>query len=314
MGLAIAGGVVLLGSLAMGSVAVPVADLVQALWGQGDELTHTILWELRLPRTLLAALVGAALGLSGALVQGLLRNGLADPYLLGISAGAGLVAVVFLGFGLAFTWLPLAAWVGALATATLVFGLARSATGLSVTRLILAGVAVGSFFGSVTSMLLLFADDRVQLALNWLAGSLNGRSWREVQAVSGYIGLGLILGCGLGRPLNLLSLGEEMARSLGVAIGRTRLTIGAIAALLAASAASTVGLIGFVGLLVPHVTRLLVGTDYRWVLPVSAAMGAILLVAADTAARSGPVELPVGVVTALVGAPFFGWLLWRRTP
>lgn len=300
-------------SLSLGAVPLSLQEIWQALLGQGDPTNQTILWDLRLPRTLTAMLVGAALGMSGALLQGVLRNGLADPFLLGISAGAGLAAVTLLTLGLFVIWVPLAAWLGAMLTTIVVYSLAWTPVGISVQRLILGGVAVSTFFGSISSMLLLFSDERVQVALNWLIGSLNGRGWLEVKTVGLYISAGLFVGCLLARPLNLLSLGDEMAVGLGVSLLRSRLLIGGVAALLAAGAVSISGLIGFVGLVVPHIVRLLVGTDYSWVLPLSAIGGALLMTFADIVARLGPVELPVGVVTSLIGAPFFGWLLYRRS-
>lgn len=302
----------LLFSLSFGAVPMSGAEVWQALWRQGDPTQQTIIWQLRMPRALLAQLVGAALGMAGALLQGMLGNGLADPYLLGISAGAGLAAVGLLTLGEWTSWVPLAAWVGGVLTTLLVYGLARTKGGLAVERLILAGVAVSALFGAISSTLLLMADDRVQVALTWLIGSLSGRGWPEVQTAGVYILVGLGLGWGQARALNLLGLGEEMAVSLGIPLARTRVAIGLVAALLAAAAVSVGGLIGFVGLVVPHMVRQTVGSDHRWLLPLSALAGAGLLGGADILARLGSVELPVGVVTALMGAPFFGWLLQRR--
>ncbi|WP_333424454.1 iron ABC transporter permease, partial [Microcoleus sp. herbarium8] len=300
-------------SLSLGAVPLSFQEIWLALLRQGNPINQTILWDLRLPRTLAAMLVGAALGMSGALLQGMLRNGLADPFLLGISAGAGLAAVALLTLGLFIVWVPLAAWLGAILTTLAVYFLARTPSGISVQRLILGGVALSAFFGSISSMLLLFSDDRVQVALNWLIGSLNGRGWLEVKVVGLYICVGLIAGCLLARPLNLLSLGDELAVGLGVSLARSRLLIGGVAALLAAGAVSISGLIGFVGLVVPHIVRLLVGTNHYWVLPLSAIVGALLMTVADLIARLGSVELPVGVVTSVIGAPFFGFLLYRRS-
>lgn len=300
-------------SLANGAVPLSIHEIWQALLHQGISTNQTIIWDLRLPRTLAALLVGAALGMSGALLQGMLRNGLADPFLLGISSGAGLVAVSLLTLGSLLVWIPLFAWLGAIFTTVLVYSLAWTPLGLSIQRLILGGVAISAFFGSISSMLLLFSDERIQLALNWLIGSLNGRGWLEVNIAGLYILTGLIAGCLLARTLNLLSLGDEMAVGLGVSLVRSRLLIGGIATLLAAGAVSISGLIGFVGLVVPHIIRLLVGSNYNWILPLSAVGGALLVTLADIVARLGSIELPVGVITSLLGAPFFGWLLYRRS-
>lgn len=306
--------VVMIGiSLSLGAVPITPIQLWKAIWRQGDPLYQTILWDLRLPRTLAAMLVGAALGTAGALLQGMLRNGLADPFLLGISAGAGLVAVAMFSFGVLQAWVPLAAWIGGLFTTIVIYFLARRGDGISVERLILGGVAVSSLFGAIQSVLLLMAEDgQVQAALNWLIGSLNGRGWTEVKSGGIYICVSLLLGCLLARNLNLLNLGDELAVGLGVSLVRSRILIGGIASLLAAGAVSIGGLIGFVGLIVPHGIRLLVGADYRAVLPLSAVGGAFVLTLADVVSRSAAVELPVGAVTALLGSPLFIWLLYGR--
>ncbi|NES24702.1 MAG: iron ABC transporter permease [Symploca sp. SIO3E6] len=306
--------VTLMVSLTQGTIPLSWAELQQALWHQGSSINQTIVWDLRLPRIIAALMVGSALGLSGALLQGMLRNGLASPFILGISAGAGLVAVAFFTLGLLQSWIPLAAWLGAIATTGIVYLLARSQSGISVERLVLGGVAVSSLFGAVQSMLLLLSDDgRIQAALNWLVGSLNGRGWSDLTITGPYLAIALVVGCSLARLMNLLQLGDDLAVSLGVSLWRSRLLIGAIAALLAASAVSIAGLVGFVGLIVPHGARLLVGTDYRWVLPLSIIGGAWIVLLADLLSRLGAIELPVGIVTALLGSPVFIWLLYRRS-
>jgi iron complex transport system permease protein len=300
-------------SLSFGAVSMTPIELWQALLRQGESLNQTIIWDLRLPRTLAAMLAGAALGMAGALLQGMLRNGLADPFLLGISAGAGLAAITFFSLGIFIAWVPLAAWGGGLLTTVIVYFLARSRDGISVERLILGGVAISSLFGAIQSVLLLMAEDgRVQSALNWLIGSLNGRGWNEVTGAGIYIIIALILGCFLARSVNLLSLGDELAVGLGLSLMRSRILIGGVATLLAAGAVSIGGLIGFVGLIVPHGVRFLVGTDYRAVLPLSALGGALVLTVADLLSRLGTVELPVGAITALLGSPLFLWLLYHR--
>jgi len=301
-------------SLAKGAEPLTLQEIWQALLRQGDAVNQTIVWQLRLPRVGAAVIVGAALGVSGALLQGMLRNGLATPFLLGISAGAGLVAVAMLTLGIFQPWVPFAAWVGAITTTVFVYFLARTASGIAVERLILGGVAVNSLLGAIQTTLLLLADDgRIQAALNWLVGSLNGRGWSEIIMAGPYIGLSLLFGCLLGRSVNVLNLGDDLAVGLGASLARSRLAIGGCATLLAAGAVSIGGLIGFVGLLVPHGIRLLVGTDYRWVLPLSAIGGALVLTLADLLTRLGAVELPVGAVTALLGSPLFIWLLYRRS-
>jgi iron complex transport system permease protein len=300
-------------SLSQGAVNFNVADFYQALLREGDPIKQTILWDLRLPRIIAALVVGAALGMSGALLQGMLRNSLADPFILGISAGAGLIVIIMIVLQVFPVAIPFAAWLGAILTSAIVIFLGRSPGGISVERLILGGVAISALFGSVQSTLLLMVEDgQVQIALSWLVGSLNGRGWQEISTASPYIILALLCGCLLARSLNVLALGDELTVGLGVSLLRSRLLIGGVATLLAAGAVSIAGLIGFVGLLVPHAVRLMVGTDNRFVLPFSAITGAWLLMFADLLARLGAVELPVGSVTALLGSPLFIWLLYRR--
>ncbi|MEM9274491.1 MAG: iron ABC transporter permease [Cyanobacteria bacterium P01_F01_bin.143] len=307
--------ITIVASLAMGSVDLTLSELWQALWQQGAEINQVILWELRLPRVLAALTVGAALGTSGALLQGMLRNPLATPFLLGISAGAGLAVVCLITLNVFLYLIPLASWLGAVITTAIVYLLARTQQGIGVERLILGGVAISSLFGAIQTTLLLLAEDgRIQRALNWLVGSLNGRGWAELNVSAPYILIALLLACLLAKPLNALNLGDELAVGLGISLGRARLLIGGTATLLAASAVSIAGLIGFIGLLVPHGVRFLLGSsDYRLLIPLSAVGGALVLSIADLLARLGAVELPVGAVTALIGSPLFVWLLYNRS-
>ena len=302
-------------SLSLGAVPLSLDQLWQAFWYRGDPINQTILWQLRLPRVVAAMTVGAALGTSGALLQGMLRNPLAEPFLLGISAGAGLVVIVMVTLGIFQAWIPFAAWLGAILTTAIVYFIARTGNGIAVERLILGGVAISSLFGAVQTTLLLLAEEgRIQTALNWIVGSLNGRGWKEIAIAAPYILIALVCACLLGRYLNILNLGDELAVGLGINLGRSRLLIGGTATLLAASAVSMAGLIGFVGLIVPHAMRLLMGgNDYRWLIPLSAAGGALVLSVADLLSRLGAVELPVGAVTSLLGSPLFVWFLYRRS-
>ncbi len=300
-------------SLSSGSVELSSPEIIKAFLREGDITNQIIFWELRLPRLIASLLVGAALGVSGALLQGMLRNGLASPYLLGISAGSGLVIVLMISMGLWFSWIPMAAWLGAILTTFIVYFLARSGGNISVERLILGGVALSSLFGAIQSMLLLQTEDgRVQAALTWLIGSLNSRGWSEIKLAGPPILLALIMSLLLSRQLNLLGLGDELSVGLGNSLFRSRCLIGASATLLAASSVSVGGLIGFVGLIVPHAVRFLFGTDYRLVLPYSGLLGALTLSTADLIARSGSIEFPVGIITSLLGAPIFIALLYQR--
>ena len=267
-----------------------------------------------MPRLICSLLVGAALGMSGALLQGMLMNGLASPYLLGISAGSGLVIVFFISFGLLQSFIPFAAWMGAILTTLIVFILSKDGNKIVVERLVLGGVAISSLFGAIQATLLLQVEDgRIQAALNWLIGSLNSRGWQEINFAALPILIALLIGLFLSRQLNLLSLGDELSVSLGNSLFRSRCLIGAVATLLAACAVSIGGLIGFIGLIVPHFSRLLIGYDFKYILPFSALIGALTLSSADLISRLGPVEIPVGIVTALIGAPIFMFILYKRT-
>ncbi|MCC5638798.1 iron ABC transporter permease [Nostoc sp. CHAB 5844] len=301
-------------SLSQGAVPLTLSQLWEAILHQGDLTNQTIIWDLRLPRIIAAVIVGAALGMSGALLQGMLRNSLADPFILGISAGAGLIVILMITWQVFPIAIPFAAWLGAILTSAVVIFLGRAGSGISIERLILGGVAVSSLLGAVQSTLLLLAEDgQIQVALSWLVGSLNARGWKEITTAGPYIIVALLGGWLLARSVNVLALGDDLAVGLGVSLTRSRLLIGGVATLLAAGAVSISGLIGFVGLVVPHGVRLLVGTDHRFVLPLSALAGAWLLTFADLLSRLGAVELPVGSVTALLGSPLFIWLLYRRS-
>lgn len=269
---------------------------------------------IRLPRIVVAMLVGAALAVAGTVVQGIFRNPLADPGIIGISGGAAAGAVSAIALGLPAVHsllLPAAAFVGALSAGLLVYAL--SATRASVASLLLAGIAVSSFLGAVTSTILAFTYDRELLRemLFWLMGGLDNRNWTHVQVALPAIVVGCLAVLAYARDLNLLLLGAEGAHALGVRVERVRLILLVGASLIAAVAVSISGTIAFVGLMAPHVMRLLVGPDHRLLLPASALGGAIFLVVADTVARllMQPAELRVGIVTAFVGAPFFLFLL-----
>jgi iron complex transport system permease protein len=306
-------GAALLG-VAVGAVSIPLGDVVAMLAGGGTPEDRAILWDLRLPRVLVGTLVGTGLALAGALLQGVLRNPLADPGIMGVSAGAGLVAVAVMI--IAPQWMGLIPWgafLGACATALLVVGLAWGVGGLSPLRLILAGVALNALLGALMGLVMILYADRVPAILGWTLGSLSGRSWPELTRMVPLVAAGAALALASARLLTVLLLQDDVALGLGVAVAWVRFFLVGVAALLAAGAVSAAGLIGFVGLVVPHLARLLIGPDYRFLLPASALLGAGLVVAADTASRvvAAPLELPVGSVLALLGAPYFLYLLWR---
>lgn len=310
----------LLGLLA-GSVSVAPADVYAALTGgEGlDPSVAAIIRDLRLPRVLLGMLVGASLALAGASFQGILRNPLADPYIVGTSAGAALGAAmgIVLHLPSPLPWLspiPALAFLGALLSMLIVYRLARIGNTVPVETFLLAGVVVGSFAGAMVSFLLTLAREDLPRIVFWLMGSLAQADYGRVGLVIPYLLVGGVALYLLSPALNLASLGDEAAWSLGVEVERLKLQVVLAGSLVTAAAVSTSGLIGFLGLAVPHLARMIVGPDHRVLLPASALGGAAFLVLADTAARTvaAPTELPVGVLTALVGAPFFFWLLHRR--
>jgi iron complex transport system permease protein len=301
-------------SIGVGAVAIPPGEVLAMLFGGGRPEDRAILWNLRLPRILVGALVGSSLALSGAMLQGVLRNPLADPGIIGIASGAGLVAVAVMI--VAPHWMGLIPWgafAGALATALSVMGLAWGARRPSPLRLVLAGVALNSLLGAVMGLVMILYADRVPAVLGWTLGSLTARSWPELTRMLPLAALGSIAALGSARLLTVLLLQEEVARGLGIAVAWVRLALVGVAALLAAGAVSATGLIGFVGLVIPHMARLLVGPDHRYLLPAAALLGASLVMAADTVARivAAPLELPVGSVLAFIGAPYFLYLLWK---
>jgi iron complex transport system permease protein len=301
-------------SIMLGSVKISLPEILTALAGEGAGTHGQILMNIRLPRTLVAALVGIDLALSGAILQAIMKNPLADPHIIGISSGAGLMGIiVMLLFPEHSALITPAAFLGAMGAAMLIYILAWK-NGIQPIRIILAGVAVSAFLGAGISALMILYSDRVHSALMWMVGGLSARSWPHVAMLWPYTLVGGILALLSARQLNILQLGDEMAKSLGLRVELTRLLLTAVAALLAASAVSVVGLLGFVGLIVPHMARLIVGSDHRVLLPASAILGAAVLMYSDTVARVAfaPVELPVGILMAALGAPFFLFLLRRQ--
>ena len=328
LGLLILLGVVVILATAVGSVQIPFLTTSSILISKLPlvEMTptwtgalETIILEIRLPRVILAGLVGAALAIAGATYQGLFRNPLADPYLIGVAQGAALGAVI--GFLLPSTWhgvgfgiIPLLAFLGALVSTAIVYNLARVGKTLPVTTLILAGVALGAFLASIVSYLIISSGERIHGIMFWLMGSFSLTQWAEAKIVLPYVLLGIIIILLYARPLNLMQLDEEQVQQLGINVERLKLVLLAAATLITAAAVSFVGIIGFVGIIIPHAVRLIWGADHRFLLPLSVLTGAIFLILADLIARTAlaPTEIPIGVITALCGAPFFLYLLRRR--
>ena len=301
-------------SLMKGAVNIAPAEIIRALSAPASGVQAQIIWNIRLPRILVGALVGMNLALAGAILQAVMKNPLADPHIIGISSGAGLagISVLVLLPKMEYLLTPIA-FIGAMGAACLIYILAWKG-GIRPMRMVLAGVAVSAFLGSGISALLVFYSDRVHGALLWMVGGLTARSWPHFWIILPYsVGGGMLALLGA-KKLNVLNLGDEAARGLGLNVELTRLLMTAVAALLAASAVSVVGLLGFVGLIVPHVARLLIGSDHRFLLPGAALLGMTVVMLGDTLARTlfAPVELPAGIIMAFLGAPFFLYLLRRE--
>ena len=306
-------------SVSFGASGLGPGDLWRTLAGEADPSTRTILLRLRLPRAALAALVGGALGLSGCTFQALLRNPLAEPYVLGISGGAavGAVSVFVTGIAVALPWSPsLGAFLGAVGAMALVLGIARRASpGRMDTRvLILSGVIAGAFFNAVILLVLSLADlQSFRSAIFWMMGNLSAADWGSAGLLAAFLVPASAVVLSLARAFNVLSRGEEVAYFLGASVQRVKLTAYLAASLMVAASVAAVGVIGFVGLIVPHAVRLAWGNDHRLLLPASFLAGSAFLLLADTLARIvvAPAELPTGVVTAVAGVPFFVVLLMR---
>lgn len=295
-------------SLLLGSVFISPGELFQS----------EILWQIRLPRVILAALIGLLLSISGVILQGILRNPLADPYILGISAGAGVGAAISIVLGAQFvvfgmSSIPATAFIFALTTVIIVYKLAQVAGRTAPETLILAGVALSAFCAAILALIIIISGS-LQSIYFWLLGSLSSASWSNVLTVIPYALIGAGIAYFFSKELNALLLGEEMATTLGVDVEKTRLVLIGTASLMTAAAVSVSGLIGFVGLIVPHWIRLIIGPNHRLLIPVSALSGMLLMVITDTMARTvlSPIEIPIGIIMALVGAPFFLYLLRRR--
>lgn len=318
-------------AVAVGRVAIPIGEVItvvsQKLWQLltwqplgNTTANEVIIWNLRLPRVILAASVGACLALAGCMMQGLLRNPMADPYVVGVSAGAsvgGAVALLLVGslgwsWGVALT--PLLAFLGAIAAVLLVYLIARVGGRIPIMNLLLTGIALNTVLSALLSFLIYFSTRELQSLIYWLMGSFSGRGWVHVAILIPHLLIGLVLAIFLARDLNALSLGEDAATTLGVHVDGSKRLLLFASTLLTAGAVAVSGVIGFVGLLMPHISRLLFGPDHRLLLPSSALLGAIFLVGADLLSRilMANAELPVGIITSLCGGPFFLYLLRRN--
>lgn len=305
--------------LATGLGAVPYSPgaVIYALFhARATTGAAPVLWQLRLPRVFIAMLVGAALALAGTLLQGVLRNPIADPYLTGASAGAAFAIALSIAFGVPPAAYASIAFVAALGTTVLVALLARAATGLSTERLVLAGISVSALFAAMTTCVILFTPSSAASLniLGWLGGSLGGHGWKDLGLAVLYALGGFVLALLTVPALNAMRLGQKRAMALGVDIDRTRWLVITASALLTAAAVSVSGIIGFVGLIVPHVVRAAIGTDLRWTVLGSLPAGATIVVLADTLARTvaPPLEIPVGILLSILGVPAFLYLVTRK--
>ena len=301
-------------SMAVGSAGYSVPEILRALFSKEKSAIKTIVINLRLPRIILAILIGASLAAAGALLQSVMRNPLADPGTIGVSAGAGTAATtILLLFPNLTSSVPLFAFGGAALACVLIYMMAWK-EGVDPTRIILSGVAINSVLGAYNSLLQLLNSDSLEGVLAFMNGSLSGRSWYQVRLLAVYASIGLVLAFLCIKSANALQLGDEMAKSLGVKVSGSRVLLSGVAAFLAASTVSVAGMIGFVGLVVPHISRLLVGSDYKAMLPTSVVLGALVLLVADTVGRTivPGMEIPVGIVMAVCGGPFFLYLLRKK--
>ncbi|WP_409370593.1 FecCD family ABC transporter permease [Lysinibacillus sp. 38-6] len=303
--------------VSIGSVHIPL----EVIWNKAaDETAANILWKIRLPRVLLAGLVGASLAIAGAAFQGLLKNPLADPYTLGVSSGASVGAVVTLFFGISLPVvglyaLPTLSMVGAVLTMIAVMSFARIVDrSLKMETLILTGVIFSSFLGSLISLMIALSGEELRQVIGWLLGSVSMRGWPYVQMITPFVVIGSILLWTQRRELNVLLYGEERAKHLGVNVKRSKYLILIGGSMLTGAAVAVSGTIGFVGLVVPHMTRMIWGSDHRHLLPLSFLNGATLLIICDLVARTiiVPRELPIGVITAFIGAPVFSYIFYKQ--
>jgi iron complex transport system permease protein len=305
--------------LSIGVVNIPFDQVISVLFGGGSERDQWIIMNLRLPRVFLAGIVGASLAVAGATMQGLFRNPMASPSIIGISAGAAFGASLAIVLGVSWASgalaIPAMAFVFSFITLFLVYAVSRNRSGyVPVETLLLAGIAIGALFSALVSTLQYFSGDKLSGVVFWLMGGLNNATWEQVMISVPAVILGSSVIMVLARDLNAIMVGEEQASNLGINVNQTRILLLLAASLITAMAVSVSGIIGFVGLIIPHVIRILVGPDHRVLLPASILGGALFMIWTDTVARTiiSPAELPVGIITSLLGAPFFIYLLMSR--
>jgi len=298
----------------VGTVNLELKEIISALINNDNKIVTTIVYKMRLPRNILAALVGANLAVAGILLQSVMKNPLADPGITGVSTGASVAAIIILLLLPQFTpILPLVAFIGGAFACILVFIMAYK-NGIKPARIVLAGVAVNSILGGVISFLSTMYSDRIQSAMLWLNGSLATKTWSHVEMLFAYSIVALIISLFLIRSANILQLGDDAAKNLGLNVNLTRIVICSVAVFLAGISTAVVGVISFVGLIVPHIARMIMGSDHKYTIPFSIVLGGMVLLVADTLGRTigGAIEIPVGVIMSIFGGPFFLYLLRKR--
>lgn len=307
-------------SLSLGSISFSMGEIFNIFFS-GNEVQKKILYDIRLPRVLNSMLVGSSLSCSGIILQSMLRNNLAEPGLLGISAGAGLGAILIfiLSLSLPFIFITPISFLFAVLTTFVIFSVAKGfqskySNYISTNKIILTGIAISALISSINGFLLLISGSNIMQILYWLNGGLSGRGWNEFYIGIFFVIIGIAISIFISKDLNVLSLGEELSISLGLNLKSIQRTSIIVSSLLAASAVSIAGIISFVGLIIPNLAKLLIGNDYRYAVPCSIALGAIFLLISDTLARMiiAPAEIPVGIITSFIGAPVFIWLILRR--
>ncbi|NWL88732.1 iron ABC transporter permease [Paenibacillus sp. 79R4] len=300
-------------AIGIGSVRFTPYEAWQTLIGKGNSSSNTILWDIRIPRVLMALLIGANLAASGILLQAVMNNPLADPGLTGVSSGAAVTVLFIMLVAPEYTgFIPIAAIVGGGGAAIMVYAWAwKKDSGYTPIRIILSGVAVNAVFGGVIGLLSILYSDKLPAALQWMNGSLSGKGMKDVLSILPYSIVGWIMAILCIRQANILRLGEQAAHNLGQNLNRVRFILSFVAVFLAAISVSKVGLVGFVGLIVPHMARMIIGSNYKHSLPLSLMLGPIILIVADTAGRSlfSPLEIPAGIIMAMAGGPYFLYLM-----
>lgn len=303
-------------AIGLGSVHIPIADILKTLTTSTTQTEYsTIIWDIRLPRVLLALIIGANIALSGALLQAVMGNPLADPGLTGVTSGAAVfVLLIMLAFPQYTALIPIAAFIGGVLAATIVYSLAWRKNGISPVTIILSGVAVNALAGGAIGYLSIIYSDRLPSAVQWMNGSLAAKGNGALLTILPYAIVGWIAAFLSIRKANVIRMGDQVAANLGENVTKIRITLSLVAVFLAAISVATIGMIGFVGLIVPHMARLFVGSNYKYLLPMSMALGALILLVADTGGRTlfAPLEIPAGILMAVIGGPYFLYLMRKR--